>query len=303
LIVLGHYLCDSLFVKSSVGGSIEIDVVCVLFQIEMRGLEKLCAGLVAVILAVLIPRTIASEHAEGKGKSHDNGLSLSSLLSTSSDAATALEDSRLRSILRPNTLADLRRHIRSVDQGAQQQVQSNEQLLEEEDGIQSNSGSPSDDLDVTHKTQRSLASTDMLRYTPAILMPRESKYPLNRWYLPGLSHFSRGGRAERNGFIRFGRNGNFDAFADGNFMNSHSHNGNKKSNFIRLGRENPRQTNFIRLGRSGLWGNGERYGSKIGFFPEYYSNMLYGSASNAFPYGDLAPQQPYDPAEVSSPQA
>jgi len=251
----------------------------------MRSQEKLVAGLLVVFLAVAIQETKGNDE---KGKSHDNESSLSS-----SSGSSNLRRSNLEIMLQRNTLTDPRRHIRSVDSGLQQ---SNEQLVEEEDGIQSNSGSPSSDdvsapaADVTHKTQRSLASSDMLRYTPTILMARESKYPLSRWYLPGLSsHFSRGGRADRNGFIRFGRSGNFD---DGNFMNSH--NGKKKSNFIRLGRENPRQNNFIRLGRSGLWGNGERYGSKIGFFPDYYTNM-YGST----PFDDFSqPPLPFDPAEV-----
>jgi len=47
----------------------------------------------------------------------------------------------------------------------------------------------------------------------------------------------REGRAEN--FIRFGR-----THADKSVAN-------KKNNFIRLGRENPRQNNFIRLGRGG----------------------------------------------------
>lgn len=60
------------------------------------------------------------------------------------------------------------------------------------------------------------------------------------WVLP-LS--PRQARAEN--FIRFGRTHSDKRLA------------NKKNNFIRLGRENPRQNNFIRLGRGGGGGIGQ----------------------------------------------
>ena len=110
-------------------------------------------------------------------------------------------------------------------------------------------------------------------------------YLANRYYLPHSSLASyptapngakwlsgfpldlpRAGRADSN-FIRFGR-----SVYPGIFRT-----GSKKNNFIRLGRENPRQNNFIRLGRSGSsWDNYDRVLPKVGFFPDYY----YGSTSS-----------------------
>jgi len=96
-------------------------------------------------------------------------------------------------------------------------------------------------------------------FRPLALTP-EKTIGMTRWYVPGFGYFNRGGRAASSNFIRFGRSGSpgggyygeddgTNGGGDVSMLNRN--NAKKKNNFIRLGRENPRQTNFIRLGRSG----------------------------------------------------
>lgn len=244
-------------------------------------------GILSLLLTILNPIS-ASEY------SHHNKEVESLLVLPSMNSAKEIPSyHHPRFGMMPSTVTELRRHIRSVDQGIQQ---SNEPQFETEDGIQSNS-EVEEDSEVSHKSPRSYVSSDVLRYLPPTSLTRENEFALkNRWYFPGFGHFSRGGRADTH-FIRFGRNANFDGSV-ANLMSSNNMNPNKKNNFIRLGRENPRQNNFIRLGRSG-WASNERFGSKVGYFPDYYSNLS-GAKSNAWSTaGDLvAPSLSYDNTDV-----
>ena len=104
----------------------------------------------------------------------------------------------------------------------------------------------------------SLPWTESLESSDPDLSPKDGS---PRWILPPTYTypFPRTGRAEN--FIRFGRR-------DSDFMNPFfpisaltpnspfPSKANKKNNFIRLGRENPRPNNFIRLGRSHSSGTG-----------------------------------------------
>lgn len=103
-------------------------------------------------------------------------------------------------------------------------------------------------------------------FRPLALTP-DKTIGMTRWYLPGFGYFNRGGRAASSNFIRFGRSG-AHYFDDDEALNGggdvsmlNRNNAKKKNNFIRLGRENPRQTNFIRLGRSGPPSQGEFFNS------------------------------------------
>lgn len=96
-------------------------------------------------------------------------------------------------------------------------------------------------------------------FRPLALTP-DKGLGLTRWYVPGFGYFNRGGRAASSNFIRFGRSGmggggyygeDDGTSGGGDVSMLNRNNARKKNNFIRLGRENPRQTNFIRLGRSG----------------------------------------------------
>lgn len=100
-------------------------------------------------------------------------------------------------------------------------------------------------------------SGELFRLFRPLAMSPEKTIGMTRWYLPGFGYFNRGGRAASSNFIRFGRSGpgllepedGLDGGGDAALLSRNS--AKKKNNFIRLGRENPRQTNFIRLGRSG----------------------------------------------------
>lgn len=162
------------------------------------------------------------------------------------------------------------RHIRSVD--PQRQANDGEQ---EDNGIQSSSESEED-----HKVPKSFVTPDLIPY-PSFPAQRAPTGPiLHKWLYPGLGQFPRGARRDSN-FIRFGRNLDMNGL--------YAMHANKNNNFIRLGRENPRRNSFIRLGRSGV------FGPKIGYFPDYYSQLFGGN-----PYiWDFSKQRPV-PADVSS---
>lgn len=193
------------------------------------------------------------------------------------------------------------RHVRSVDHLQQQpNEESPEDMNTNNNIIQSNSESEEDEPEAVHKAQKSFVSTPDIPFPVSqqhrFRMQTAPRGPaLHKWLFRGIgqSPFPRGLRRDSH-FIRFGRNSNMD-FDSFNLATANN-NGNKKNNFIRLGRENPRRNNFIRLGRSGLWANNERFGSKIGYFPDYYS-QLFGGNPNIW---DFAAQQPipFDPSDV-----
>lgn len=180
------------------------------------------------------------------------------------------------------------RHIRSVNP---QQQQLND--LEADDNIQSNAVSE-EESETSHKMQKPFVSSDMFPLQNYQIQATREGPVLHKWLFRGTGQppFARGLRRDSH-FIRFGRNANLNL--DG-FNLGTSNNGNKKNNFIRLGRENPRRNNFIRLGRSGgLWGNNERFGSsKVGYFPDYYSQG-FGGNPNILDFAETQHQPlPYD---------
>ncbi|CAG7727307.1 unnamed protein product [Allacma fusca] len=179
----------------------------------------------------------------------------------------------------------LNRHVRAIEAASTQPQQQAEQQQEQQ-SLYGRSG----ESDLGEEPLK--VSSD--QRLPILLssLPMENK----RYFLPSHdllsgrlggkwvsgSLYPRIGKADSN-FIRFGR-----SFHGGFGGNS------KKNNFIRLGRENPRQTNFIRLGRSGPSDSSDRFLPKLGFFSDYYPMGPHWSRSKDFALNQDIPSYDYN---------